>query len=86
MAEEIRVEHVYDDVHIRFLGYTDEEDRRSAATGILLSDETEDFRIRFRSNGTCRPYRVRITDDENTIIDIAVDILGGAVIEGEEQE
>lgn len=84
VAEEIRVERVYDDVHIRFLGYTDEKDQRTATASV--PDETEDFNIRFRSNGTCRPYRVRITDDDTTTVDMSVDMLGSAVIEGEEQE
>jgi len=48
--------------------------------------EEETFTISFRSNGTCRPHRVRITDDDTTTIDLDVDMLGMATVEGEGKE
>lgn len=80
-VEAIRVERVLDGVHIRFLGYTDEREDRSE---MAMADEPESFRIRYRSNGICRPHRVRITDDAGQTIDLSVDMLGLAVVEGEE--
>lgn len=80
-VEAIRVERVLDGVHVRFLGYTDEREDRSE---MAMADEPESFRIRYHSNGICRPYRVRITDDAGQTIDLSVDMLGLAVVEGEE--
>lgn len=81
VAGEIATEKVFDDVHVQFLGYTDQ-----APDAPLGADNTEDFNIHYRSNGTCRPYRLRFSDQAGTTIDMAVDMLGGAVIEGDERE
>ena len=81
VTEAIRVERILDGVHIRFLGYTDEQEDRFKPT---VADESESFRIRYHSNGICRPFRVRITDDAGQTIDLSVDMLGMASIEGEE--
>ena len=83
MTEAIRVERILDGVHIRFLGYTDEQEDRFKPT---VADESESFRIRYHSNGICRPFRVRITDDAGQTIDLSVDMIGMASIEGEEKD
>ncbi|MFZ4394911.1 MAG: pilus assembly FimT family protein [Kiritimatiellia bacterium] len=83
VTEAIRVEQTFEGVHVVFLEYADEVAADAARTGF---GATESFRIRYRSNGTCRPYRVRISDDSGTVLFLSVDMLGGAVIEGEDRE
>jgi len=86
-AEEIRVERSCPDVHIRFLGFTDEEVqpmKTPSASDISVNAET--FSIHFQSNGICRPYRVCVTDDEGATFNLSINMLGDAVVEGEEQE
>ncbi|MEI6210411.1 MAG: prepilin-type N-terminal cleavage/methylation domain-containing protein [bacterium] len=83
LSETIRAEQKFEGVHVEFLEYTDEI-AADAAQADLAS--TESFRVRYRSNGTCRPYRVRIADDDGTVLFLAVDMLGLAVIEGEGNE
>jgi len=80
VTEAIRVEQTFAGVHVKFLEYTDEALVSAAA---VEADEPESFRVRYRSNGTCRPYRVRISDDTGTVLVLDVDMLGMAVIEDE---
>jgi len=82
VAEAIQTEQKFEDVHVQFLEYTDEEVAADAAG----ADAPETFRIAYRSNGTCRPYRIRIADDTGTTLILNVDMLGSSVIEGEEGE
>jgi len=82
-AEAIRAEQTFDGVHVQFLEYTDQEPSSATATEL---GEPETFRVRYRSNGTCRPYRVRISDDNGTTLVLDVDMLGATVIEGEGDE
>ena len=85
VAREIAIEQAYEGVHVRFLGYTDEVE--TTAAGLSAEEvDAENFRVVFRSNGTCRPFRVRITDDEKMTIDLDVDMLGMASVEGEGEE
>jgi hypothetical protein len=81
LAETVRVEQKFDDVHVRFLGYTDEEEKNKPAD---IEDQSESFRVRFHSNGVCRPHRVRVTNDNGMTIDLSVDMMGLATAEGEE--
>jgi prepilin-type N-terminal cleavage/methylation domain-containing protein len=83
VTEAVRAEQTFEGVHVQFLGYTDEDLALSAGAE---SESPETFRIRYRSNGTCRPYRVRIADDSGTALVLEMDVLGGALIEGEERE
>jgi len=87
-AEDIRAERTTDGVSLRFLGYADTEETTAsaAATGATDTAPTEDFRIRYHSNGICRPHRVRVTDDDTMTIDLDIDMLGTATVEGEESE
>ena len=82
-ADAIRAEQTFDGVHVQFLEYTDQEPSSAAAADL---GEPETFRVRYRSNGTCRPYRVRISDDNGTALVLDVDMLGATVIEGEGDE
>ena len=79
VAEAIRAEQTFEGVHVQFLEYTDEAVSSTAEE----AGGSESFRVRYRSNGTCRPYRVRIADDDGTALVLDVDILGMTVIEGE---
>ena len=83
LAETVRVEQIFDGVHVRFLGYTDEEEKNKPSD---IEDQAESFRVRFHSNGICRPHRVRITDDAGMTIDLSVDMMGMATAEGEEAQ
>jgi len=87
-AEDIRAERTTDGVSLRFLGYADTEETTVAAAATATTDTspTEDFRIRYHSNGICRPHRVRVTDDDTMTIDLDIDMLGTATVEGEEAE
>jgi hypothetical protein len=58
----------------------------------LVSDSSDDreaqtFRVRYKSNGTCRPYRLRVTaeGDENCAMTVVIDLLGSAKIETEDE-
>jgi len=83
VTEAIRAEQTFTGVHVQFLGYTDEEPASAIRAEL---EATESFRVGFRSNGTCRPYRVKVADDAGTVLVLAVDMLGSAMVEGEEAE
>ena len=83
-AEDIRAEQIIEGVHIRFLGFDDTEKLSLSTTEDV--EPSEEFRVRYHSNGICRPYRVRLTDDHSITIDLDIDMLGGATVEGEEAE
>ena len=80
VAEAIKAEQTFEGVQVQFLEYTDEEVPGDTAANGAAS---ESFRIVYRSNGTCRPYRIRIADDAGTELILDVDMLGSSVIEGE---
>jgi prepilin-type N-terminal cleavage/methylation domain-containing protein len=82
-AEAIHSQQTFENVHFQFLEYTDERPEDSAQDAMTRS---ETFRITYRSNGTCRPYRVRVFDDLGTELFLNVDMLGLAAIEGDERE
>ena len=77
VATAIHAEQSFDGVHIQFVEYTDEVPSGEVA------GETESFKVHYRSNGTCRPYRVRIADEAGAMMNLDVDMLGVTVIEGE---
>ena len=80
VAGAIQADQTFDGVQIQFLGYSDEE---VAGNAIADGETSESFHIRCRSNGTCRPYRVRISDNDKTSLTLDIDMLGMAEIEGE---
>ena len=82
--DDIAVERQLDSVTVTFLGYTDAQDDETlfAAEG---DPEARPGRVRFRSNGTCRPHRYKLTDATGVTLVVAVDLLGMAtVLSGEE--
>jgi len=71
-ADEIRAEYACEDVQFRFLGYSDSLD----ATAGGPVDEAAEFRIRFRSNGTCRPFKLRVLFGTDAWMDVVFDVTG----------
>lgn len=95
---DIAIEKVYEQVTFRFEGYTDTIDgvaEPDEAYSVSSSSESDDgdeedvqtFTIHYRSNGTCRPYRIRIfageDEDEFRIVD--VNMLGSAKVLEEDE-
>lgn len=81
-ADEINVKFENKDIAFEFLGYTDNVDNGSEKT----SDTSEDghqppFALLFRSNGTCRPFKVRALTEDGDHLDVTVDMIGKAKIE-----
>lgn len=87
----------YDEVSFVFEGYTDTMDKslRSRAseaprdgggTG-TSEEEVQSAQVRYKSNGTCRPFRVRVTSKgtESFSMTVVVDLLGAAKIEDEDE-
>lgn len=90
---DLNIEKKYEQVVFRFEGYTDslddgraakEPDKEEDAEG---TDEVETVRIRYQSNGTCRPYKVRVAaaGDEAWAMTVVIDVLGAAKVEEEEE-
>ncbi len=83
-----------------FDGYTDSLEEKAGGETVS-EEETEDagqekpvvrtFRVRYKSNGTCRPYRVKVAVASETGVDdaqaltVTVDVLGAARIEEDEE-
>jgi prepilin-type N-terminal cleavage/methylation domain-containing protein len=81
-ADELRAEYRCPGVRFRFLGYSDR------AGGLELpaeraaghSGDAAEVRIRYGSNGLCRPFRLRVMRDEQEWLDIAFDMTGGGKV------
>lgn len=73
-----------DGKHGRFSARPDDEEEEAQGEG---EEEVKTFRVRYKSNGTCRPYRVRVSaaGDESFVLTVVVDVLGAAKIEEEEE-
>ncbi|MCL1919699.1 MAG: prepilin-type N-terminal cleavage/methylation domain-containing protein [Kiritimatiellaeota bacterium] len=87
----------YERVCFTFLGYTDTADAgryshllsppKNASAADDKEDEDEEnaraARVRYKSNGTCRPYRVKVSaeGDNAFSLTVAVDMLGSARVE-----
>ena len=87
-SEEIDMEFKSGDVTYSFLGYTDTVDEPPSA-GNLPDEESGPIVIAFRSNGTCRPFRVRVMNKEapeDDYMDVSIDIMGTGKIEGTGEE
>ncbi len=94
---DVNVEKKYEQTVFTFEGYTDtiDEDRKArvpeAANEPEKSGTEEDavqtFRVRYKSNGTCRPYRVRVAaaGSESLAMVVVIDVLGAAKIEDEDE-
>ena len=67
------------DAPVAFLGYADTVEKR-ALQGLHVGGAGETngvFRIRYRANGTCRPYRIAVgaEDDDGRAV-VTVDAVG----------
>jgi hypothetical protein len=98
---DVNTEQAYEQVLFIFEGYTDTADAgryshllsspKKTNENYAEDDEDAVTRVRYRSNGTCRPYKVRIiaeSDEEEKAfsLTVAVDMLGAAkVLEDEER-
>ena len=81
-ADEINVKFENKDITFEFLGYTDNVDNdapKSAETD--ENGHQPPFALVFRSNGTCRPFKVRALTEEGDYLDVTVDMIGKAKIE-----
>lgn len=86
-SEEIDTEFESDDVTYSFLGFTDTIDEPPSQD--ISDEEGEQIRITYRSNGTCRPFRVRVMNkdsSEDDYMDVSIDIMGTGKIEGTGEE
>jgi len=95
---DLNIEKKYEQVRFVFEGYTDSVDTGRRVAGRVVEavsderetagggDEVETSRVRYRSNGVCRPYRVRVEAEGNPscAMTVVVDLLGAAKIEGDE--
>jgi prepilin-type N-terminal cleavage/methylation domain-containing protein len=98
---DLNMEKKFDGVVFLFQGYSDTmDDGRSSRwigkSGKALPDTVEEeeegkedvkaFRLRYKSNGTCRPYSVRVTSGEEAAfaLTVVIDVLGSAKVEEEE--
>ncbi len=91
---DLAAEKKYDRISFVFEGYTDTLDSDRKSRTARLRKETEEdaedgqsVRVRYKSNGTCRPYRVRVkaADTESFAMTVSVDLLGVAKIEEEDE-
>lgn len=89
---DLAIEKKYEQVAFEFCGYTDSMDdekrtSRRAKAEDESKEETESFQIRYRSNGTCRPYRIKVSAEGQSAysVVVAVDMLGAAKIEDEDE-
>ena len=83
-ADEINVKFENKDIAFEFLGYTDNVDNDEEAPKQMETDENghqPPFTLVFRSNGTCRPFKVRALTEEGDYLDVTVDMIGKAKIE-----
>ena len=83
-ADEINVKFENKDISFEFLGYTDNVDNDDDAQKPTETDEDghqSPFTLVFRSNGTCRPFKVRALTEDGDYLDVTVDMIGKAKIE-----
>jgi len=102
---EVNTEQSYEQVRFKFLGYSDTADagryshllssQKDTASTSDTGNGDEDqagtvTRVRYRSNGTCRPYRVKVFadsadgEDASFSLTVVVDMLGVAKVEEDE--
>ena len=93
---DVNTEQTYEQVRFIFLGYSDTADAgrySSLPSSSTFSDdvnsteESATVRVRYKSNGTCRPYSVKVTveGEDAFSLTVNVDMLGAAkVVEDEE--
>lgn len=95
VMSEVGLDQTYERVAFVFEGYTDTvgegRGRRLAARAAGEGEEAgggevQTFTLRYKSNGTCRPYRLRVeaAGDESCVMTVVVDMLGAAKVEEDE--
>jgi prepilin-type N-terminal cleavage/methylation domain-containing protein len=93
---DLAVDKKYEQISFVFQEYTDsmDSDRRSQHSAAVKEADAEGAegdvqtaRVRYKSNGTCRPFRVRVMAEgtESFAMTVAVDLLGAAKIEEEDE-
>ena len=96
---EVNTEKIYEQVRFTFERYTDTADAGrfsrvspAAPAGDKEEEDEEDggaraVRVRYKSNGTCRPYRVKVSaDGDNAFaLTVVVDMLGSVSVEEDER-
>ncbi len=80
-ADEIGAKFENKDITFEFLGYTDNVDNDTAPPPPEAEGDKAPFSLVFRSNGTCRPFKVRALTEEGDYLDVTVDVIGKAKIE-----
>ncbi len=81
-ADEINVKFENKDITFEFLGFTDNVDNDTPKpTETDENGRPPPFSLVFRSNGTCRPFKVRALTEEGDYLDVTVDMIGKAKIE-----
>jgi prepilin-type N-terminal cleavage/methylation domain-containing protein len=77
-ADEVKVEYRCEGIRFAFLGFGDSD--------LAATPQTEGaVRLRYRSNGTCRPFSVRVVKEEDEWMEVAFDVTGAARIVNEEE-
>ena len=84
LADEIATEIESPGCTYEFLGYTDKFGEPSEMKTSGGNGEDEKYRVRFRSNGTCRPFNVKVTTGESESLYVSFDILGTATVSAAE--
>jgi prepilin-type N-terminal cleavage/methylation domain-containing protein len=79
-SEAVAVERRLENVTVAFLGYTDTLSELRVRDAEAGASETGG-EVHFRSNGTCRPHRYKLTDATGVEAVVTVDILGLARVE-----
>jgi prepilin-type N-terminal cleavage/methylation domain-containing protein len=95
---DLNLDKKYEQVEFVFEGYTDTIDEgrggRHGASAQVQEDgrepgaeDVQTFRVRYKSNGTCRPYRLRVAaaGDESCAMTVKVDMLGAGMVEEDER-
>ena len=93
---DLNLEKKYDGVVFVFKGYEDSMDdgrnrkivkARKEADAEEVENDVKAFRVRYKSNGTCRPYSVRVTPggEEGYALTVTIDVLGSAKVEEEDE-
>ncbi len=79
-ADELRAEYTCEGVNFRFLGYDDTLDDTATTTTTVVGDEDSECRIRFRSNGICRPFGLRVLIDDEEWMELSFDMTGAGKV------
>ena len=79
-ADEINEKFENKGITFEFMGYTDNVENTPAQTSPETENEEAPFSLIFRSNGTCRPFKVRALTEDGDYLDVAVDMIGRAKI------